>query len=154
MMLGYPSCCIDYFIRTFPLNNVPVWLDLEGKIRGYPECNGLLRYFSPIIISHFSCSPICEATRKIGKSWLRIMQEIDKNLADELYNLLAGPITWNSYHGVAQIETPYFVGLNNDLFLLKKPRIIIWEGIKKPFKKTSLKRKLKKQEKFKIKENK
>ena len=68
------------------------------------------------------------------------MQEIDKNLANELYSLLASPIVWNSYHGVVQIETPYFVGLNNTLFILKKPRIINWQVKKKPFKKTTKRR--------------
>ena len=130
-MLGYPDCCIDYFIRTFPIDPCPIWMDLEGKVRGYPEANGLLRYFGPKIVAHLSCSPTCRATKEIGKTWFKVMQEIDKDLANELYRLLAGPITWNSYHGVVQVETPYFVGLNNSLFLLKKPRIIIWKGERK-----------------------
>ncbi len=127
-MLGYPDCCIDYFIRTFPIDPCPIWIDLEGKVTGFPECNGMLRYFGPKIVAHLSCSPTCQATKEIGKTWFKVMQEIDKDLADELYKLLAGPITWNSYHGVVQVETPYFVGLNNALFILKKPRIITWKG--------------------------
>ena len=46
-MLGYPECCINYFIRNFPIDPCPIWVDLEGKIRGFPECNGMLRYFGP-----------------------------------------------------------------------------------------------------------
>jgi len=147
-MLGYPDCCIDYFIRTFPIDPCPIWVDLHGKVTGYPEANGLLRYFGPIITAHLSCSPLCQATKEVGKTWFKVMQEIDKDLADELYNLLAGPITWNSYHGVVQVETPYFVGLNNSLFILKKPRVIIWRGKREiPKEKTSSKRKLKKSSK-------
>lgn len=142
-MLGYPECCINYFIRSFPIDPCPIWVDLEGKIKGFPECNGMLRYFGPKIVAHLSCSPTCRETQKIGKIWFKTMQEINKNLANELYNLLAGPIIWNSYHGVVQIETPYFVGLNNVLFILKKPRIINWQAKKKPFKKIT-KRKSKK----------
>lgn len=139
-MLGYPDCCIDYFISTFPIDPCPIWVNLEGEIKGYPECNGMLRYFGPIITAHLSCSPTCQATREIGKTWFKVMQEIDKDLANEIYNLLTGPITWNSYHGVIQIETPYFVGLNSGLFILKKPRIIKWQGVKEiSNKKTSLK---------------
>ena len=144
-MLGYPDCCIDYFIRTFPIDPVPVWVELKGKVRGFPECNGMLRYFGPKIVAHLSCSPLCQATKEIGKTWFKVMQEIDKDLANELYELLAGPITWDSYHGVVQIETPYFVGLNNALFILKKPRIINWAAIKekqKPLAKKRLKAKI------------
>jgi len=129
-MLGYPSCCIDYFIRAFPIDPCPIWIDLNGKAKGFPECNGMLRYFGVLMTAHLSCSPTCEATKEIGKTWFKLMQEIDNNLADELYKLLASPITWNSYHGVVQIETPYFVGLNSALFVLKKPRIIDWQAQK------------------------
>jgi len=144
-MLGYPDCCIDYFIRTFPIDPCPIWVDLDGKVKGYPETNGMLRYFGAKIVAHFSCSPVCQATREIGKIWFKVMQDINKDLANELYKLLADPITWNSYHGVVQIETPYFVGLNNSLFLLKKPRIIIWQSKQELIKKTdsSNKKKLK-----------
>lgn len=127
-MLGYPDCCIDYFIRAFPIDPAPIWIDLEGKVIGLPECNGMLRYFGPKIVAHLSCSPTCQPTRKIGEIWFKVMQEIDGDLANELYKLLSGSITWNSYHGVVQVETPYFVGLNDALFLFKKPRIIIWKG--------------------------
>ena len=130
-MLGYPDCCIDYFVKNFPINYDPIWLNLEGKIRGYPECNGMLRYFGSKIIPHYSCSPTCQASREIGKTWLKIMQEIDKDLAKELYDLLAGPITWNSYHGVAQVETPHFIGLVNSFPFVEKPKIIEWKGKKR-----------------------
>ncbi len=129
-LLGYPDCCISYFIRTFPIDPCPIWVDLEGKVTGFPECNGMLRYFGPKIVTHLSCSPTCQETRKIGKVWFEIMQEINKDLAKEIYQLLAGPIVWNSYHGVLQVETPYFVGLNNAFYILKKPRIINWQGQK------------------------
>ncbi|PIU15902.1 hypothetical protein COT20_01060 [bacterium (Candidatus Gribaldobacteria) CG08_land_8_20_14_0_20_39_15] len=126
-MLGFPDCCIDYFKKTFPVNPDPVWVNLEGKIIGYPECNTLLRYFGVRMVSHMPCLPRCQATKKLGEDWLKVMQDIDKNLADEFYNLLATPVTWNSYHGVVQIETPYFIGLANTFPYLRKPRIIRWK---------------------------
>lgn len=139
-MLGYPDCCIDYFKENFPKNCDPIWVNLEGKIKGYPECNMLLRYFGVKIVSHFSCSPTCEATKEIGKTWFKVMQTVDKDLANQLYNLLAGSITWNSYHEVAQVETPYFVALSNTSPILEKPRIIIWSQ-KKDGKRASEKKK-------------
>lgn len=129
-LLGYPECCSKYFTKNFPINYDPIWLGKEGKVLGYPECNQMLRYFGARITSHFSCSPTCEATRKIGQLWFKVMREIDKDLAKELYDLLATEITWNSYHGVVQVETPYFVGLTHTYPLIDKPRIIEWRGKK------------------------
>ncbi len=130
LLLGFPKCCANYFTKAFPINYDPIWLGKEGRITGYPECNTLLRYFGTRITHHFTCSPTCEATRKIGQNWLKVMQEIDKDSAKKLYDLLAGPITWNSYHGVVQVETPDFVGLTHTFPLMEKPRIIKWKGRK------------------------
>lgn len=127
-MLGYPECCIDYFIKTFPINYDPVWVDLEGEITGYSEANQMLRYFGSRITSHLSCSPNCKATKEIGEVWFKIMKEFDENLANELYDLLNGEIVWNSYHEVVQVETPYFIGLTHTFPYLEKPRIIYWKG--------------------------
>lgn len=131
-LLGYPDCCIRYFIKNFSKNYDPIWINLTGKknvVRGYPECNQMLRYFGARITSHFSCSPTCKKTKKIGEKWLKVMEGIDKDLTKELYDLLAGPLTWDSYHGVVQVETPYFVGLTHTFPLIEKPRVINWKGI-------------------------
>ena len=146
-MLGYPECCIKYFIKNFPVNYDPIWTNLEGDVKGYPENNGMLRYFGPKIIPHYSCSPTCEASKKIGKTWFRIMEEIDKNLAKEMYNLLAGPMTWDSYHGVIQVETPYFIGVVDSFPFAEKPKIINWNTKKQKKKSTSLKSKSSKKKK-------
>ncbi len=130
-LLGYPDCCFRYFIKNFPKNYDPIWINVTKQdlvTKRYPECNQMLRYFGARITSHFSCSPTCDATRTIGQNWLKAMREIDKNLAEELYDLLTSEIIWNSYHGVVQVETPYFVGLTHTFPLIEKPRIIKWKG--------------------------
>jgi len=126
-MLGYPDCCVDFFDKTFHLNYDPIWIDLEGEVRGFPECNQMLRYFGVRITSHLSCKPNCRATKEIGQIWFEVMKEANKKLAKELYDLLSGSTIWNSYHGVAQIETSYFLGLTHTFPYLKKPRIIYWK---------------------------
>jgi hypothetical protein len=129
LLLGYPECCIRYFIKNFPINYDPIWIDKKGKVSGYPECNQMLRYFGARITSHLSCSPKCKETKKVGEKWIKVMEKIDKDLTKELYQILAGPMTWNSYHGVAQVETPQFIGLTHTFPILEKPRIIEWKGI-------------------------
>lgn len=127
-LLGYPECCSKYFAKNFFIDYDPIWVGKEGKVIGYPECNQMLRYFGARITSHFSCSPACEATRKMGQIWFKVMKEIDKDLTKELYDLLATELTWNSYHGVVQVETPYFIGLTYTFPLIEKARIIEWKG--------------------------
>jgi len=128
-MLGYPECCIEYFEKIFPINYDPIWVDLEGEVKGFPEANQMLRYFGPRITSHLSCSPTCKKTKEIGEVWFKIMKELNEKLAKEMYDLLSGPIIWNSYHGVVQVETPYFLGLTHTFPYLEKPRIIKFEKI-------------------------
>ena len=127
-MLAFPACCGEYFTREFPKNYDPVWTDLEGDVEGYPECNNMLRYFGIRAVWHFSCSPKCEETCIIAQKWKEIMEGIDKDAVKDLYSLLSGEITWNSYHGVVEVETPYFVGVTHT-FPFDKPRIIRWRGI-------------------------
>ncbi len=124
--LGYPECCSKYFVKNFPINYDPIWMDREGDISGYPEANQMLRYFGARITSHFSCSPTCEETKKIGRVWLDVMKGIDEKLTSELYDILSGKMTWDSYHGVVEVETPYFVGVTHTYPLIEKPRKIRW----------------------------
>lgn len=127
-MLGFPECCRKYFSASFPnISYDPVWVGREGELSGFPECNNMLRYFGARITSHLSCSPTCQKTKEIGKIWFEIMKKKDVKLAEELYGLLAGEMTWNSYHDVAQVDTPYFLGLTHTFVYVEKPRIIHWQ---------------------------
>ncbi len=125
-LLGYPKCCIDYFIENFSKNWDPIWIDRSGKVEGYVECNRLLRYFGIQISWHFSCSPDCEETKKIAEKWISVMRKINKELTDKIISLLSQNMTWDSYHGVVQIETPYFLGLSHTFPYLEEKRIIDW----------------------------
>lgn len=127
-LLGFPKCCAEYFTREFTVNPDPVWVNLNGKVEGFSECNTLLRYFGPRMTAHMPCSPKCVSSQKIGKAWFGIMQKINEVLAREFYDLLSAPTIWNSYHGVVQVETPYFIGLSKTFPYLRKPRIINWNS--------------------------
>ena len=124
-MLGYPECCIEYFKENFPKNYDPVWLNDNDVPDGEAVANILLRYFGIRIISHLACSPHCEGSIKVGRERLEIIREIDLQAADWLLEFLAMPMTWNSYHGVVEVDTPNFLGLTHT-FPMDKPRIIKW----------------------------
>ena len=127
-LLGYPECCTEYFARAFPKDYDPIWLGLSGEVHGYPACNQMLRYFGPRITSHLSCSPDCKATDEFGRIWLEVMRTIDPEAADDMLHILSKPFTWDSYHGVVQVETDYFVGLTHTSMRPDSHRIICWKG--------------------------
>ena len=98
--------------------------NLDGRVKGYPEANCLLRYFGARIVSHLPCSPVCEGTRKVGVRWLEIMRDIDEEAAGWLVKLLSSETTWDSYHGVVQVETPYFIGVTHSFPYMERHRVI------------------------------
>ncbi len=126
-LLGYPDCCIEYFDKHFSKNWDPLWVNKSGLVEGYIECNRILRYFGIQLSWHFSCSPVCKKTEEKVKEWIVVMKEIDAELTNKVINLLGQNMTWDSYHGVVQVETPYFLGLSHTFPYLKKKRIINWQ---------------------------
>jgi len=124
-MLGYPECCSKYFKENFSKNYDPVWLNNNEAPDGNPLANNLLRYFGIRIYSHLSCSPDCEATLKIADERVEIMKKLDSATTGWLLEYLASPMTWDSYHGVVEVDTPNFLGLTHT-FPLDKQRVIKW----------------------------
>jgi len=57
------------------------------------------------------------------------MLDFNKELAEELYNLLSSKLTWDSYRGVVEVKTPYFVGLTHTFPLMEKQRVIRWKAM-------------------------
>ena len=125
-LLGFPKCCTEYFSNTFKTNVDPIWVGKEGDISGDVTCNQMLRYFGARITSHLSCHPECADTIKIGQKWLEVMKEIDNEATENLKALLSSSIIWDSYHGVVQVDTPFFIGLTHTSPKDNKPRIINW----------------------------
>lgn len=125
-MLGYPECCVDYFKENFPKNYDPVWLNDDNIPDGEPVANILLRYFGIRIVSHLVCSPYCEPSLGIGRERVEFMRRADPESTDWLLEFLSSPMTWNSYHGVVEVDTPNFLGLTHTYPIMDKPRIIAW----------------------------
>lgn len=125
-MLGYPECCTEYFKQNFPKNYDPVWLNHDDVPDGEPVANILLRYFGIRIVSHLACSPYCEQSIKVGRERVELMRKMAPELTDWLLEFLALPMTWNSYHGVVEVDTPNFLGLTHTFPIMSKPRVIAW----------------------------
>lgn len=121
-MLGYPDCCTEYFVKSFDTNYDPVWLGYDNISGVDPAVNILLRYFGIRIVSHLTCSPYCEQTLQVAKQRLQLVKPDIRDWALELLN---SPMTWDSYHGVVEIDTPNFLGVTHT-FPLNEHRIVRW----------------------------
>lgn len=119
-LLGYPTCCREFFHLAFVANKVsdPTWLighatprvqAAQGKlsVSGFRETNILLRRLGVRAIPHFPCSFACEPSRRFSRNIADLAssrgqaQEIDW-----LYEMLDWPSRWSALHGVAEIRTP------------------------------------------------
>ncbi|MBU0470767.1 MAG: DUF483 domain-containing protein [Nanoarchaeota archaeon] len=78
-VLGYPRCCVDFFVRNFNENNINL-----QQIPSNLYTNITKRENDCVLISHFPCSSGCEESIKIGVKNLQAITEIDQTRAEEL----------------------------------------------------------------------
>lgn len=83
-LLGYPNCCIDFFIKRFTEDNPNLQLKPTN-----PYTNLTKRDLDLVIISHFPCSSDCEKSIQLGKIFLNVIFEVDQKRADELLSVLS-----------------------------------------------------------------
>lgn len=84
ILLGYPSCCVDFFVTEFEKGNVnPVhqpanmWTNLT------------LRGEDVVLLSHFPCKNDCAKSIEIAKKNFEILKKYDEKLAEMLSEKLS-----------------------------------------------------------------
>jgi hypothetical protein len=87
LILGYPSCCVDFFCRNFSEKNAnPVHKPTN------PYTNLTKRNRDCVIISHFPCSSECRKSIELAKKYLNVISKHDAKRAEEMMNLLGSNI--------------------------------------------------------------
>jgi hypothetical protein len=82
--LGYPKCCVDFFVSEFGKgNHNPAHRPLN------PWTNLLLRDDDVVLLSHFPCRSDCEKSVAMGKERLALIKKYDNELAKEFYKKLS-----------------------------------------------------------------
>ena len=78
-LLGYPSCCIEYFTKKFTAENPnPVhkptnaWTNITKRDKDL------------VLLSHFPCRSECEDSIILAQKYLKTIYELDKERAEEL----------------------------------------------------------------------
>lgn len=83
LTLGYPRCCINFFIKSFK----EYLTDLEIPSTN-PYTNLSQRKNDCVILSHFPCSPECDVSIKLAKKYYNIIKEHDPKRAFEIKQIL------------------------------------------------------------------
>jgi len=121
-LLGYPECCVKFFIHMWPKWYDPIWpaaLNTPGaKVSGrevivndcFPEANILLRYCGIRAVPHLVCNFKCKATKEFAEEFMQFIPH-----RRELINLLSQPITWDAYKGVVMVRMPHFIVVANTM---------------------------------------
>ena len=83
LMLGYPRCCVDFFVGEFAKgNHNPV------HPAANPWTNLLLRDKDIVLLSHFPCRPDCGESVRMAKERLAMIGTYDKELAEKMVRKL------------------------------------------------------------------
>lgn len=143
-LLGFPDCCIDYFMDVWigeyvidPLYEAACNTASAEAIDGdhetiripdpNPLCCPLWRYYALSFVTHLPCSFDCEKSIEIG----RVRGEIaaDNGLQDEanaLYGWLSEPALWESVHGQVNIRNRHMIGASGSSQYWSK-KTIVWD---------------------------
>lgn len=79
LLLGYPSCCVDFFCQNFNQQNTnPQHLPTN------PWTNLTHRNDDAVLLSHFPCSSDCHASIQLAQQNFNILREHDPERAQQL----------------------------------------------------------------------
>ena len=95
-ILGYPKCCIKFFVKHEPMRSKldndyvgPCLENSEGKV--FPFYNNiLLRNQDITLLNHFPCSFNCEESMDLARKHLIALKKQNLQLADVFVNKLKG----------------------------------------------------------------
>jgi hypothetical protein len=78
-ILGYPKCCIDYFLKNFNSKNTNPQVKSTNIFTNISKRNQ-----DCVLISHFPCSSNCPGSILIGKKNLDVLRKVDPIRAREV----------------------------------------------------------------------
>jgi len=119
-LLGFPQCCREFFSEAWAKGYFdPMWqaaMNTEHevigerhlRVKGRPLANPILRYAGIRVGFHLPHAFDCRETIWIAEERMILAANIDPILTEVLNGLLSMPMSWDVYHGIAEIRTPIF----------------------------------------------
>ena len=119
-LLGYPTCCLDFFRRVYGEQGLMdgTWQMAETtaaplkevhsiEITAPPEVNPVWHFMGIRTISHSPCRFDCKESTLLGKKLVAVGRENGyAREMDWLLEILSWPLEWSALHGIAEIKTP------------------------------------------------
>jgi len=119
-LLGYPSCCHDFFSDTWIEQGLvdttwPMAIATDSssdesqsiEVSGPPEANILWRWMGIRAVPHLPCRFDCRHTMELGNKFVAVGREAGyNNEMDWMLEILSWPVEWSALHGIAEIKTP------------------------------------------------
>ncbi|MBT4651045.1 DUF483 domain-containing protein [Candidatus Woesearchaeota archaeon] len=93
LLLGYPKCCADFFVKNFSVERYDLELKASNLFTNLSKRND-----DCVLLSHFPCSSDCEESLGLGKKFLSVIRSVDKERAEEMENLLIEQINVGEDH--------------------------------------------------------
>ncbi len=79
LILGYPSCCVDFFCKNFKAQKADLQLPATNAFTNLTKRDQDL-----VILSHFPCQSDCEKSIILAKKYLDVLKNVDRKRVEEL----------------------------------------------------------------------
>ena len=79
LLLGYPECCVRFFVNNFNENKTNLQLPPQNIYTNLTQ-----REDDFVLLSHFPCSADCPESIKLGKKYLALLEKEDSIRANSL----------------------------------------------------------------------
>jgi len=102
-LLGYPQCCIDFFLKNKGQDQNDYVLPALENSNGFKfsfYTNNVVRYFDVTLFSHFPCNFNCNASMKIANKNLELIKEESKEIAVKFEEMLKSTILYTERRGI------------------------------------------------------
>lgn len=86
LLLGYPSCCVDFFCRQFTEHNPDLQLTPTNLYTNLSK-----RDQDCVLLSHFPCHSDCTESRRIAEHYALIIRKADPHRYQNMMALLQLP---------------------------------------------------------------
>lgn len=111
-VLGYPSCCSEFFEKHFEEeskknNDFTLAVLRESDGFKFPFYTNIAsRHFDVTLLNHFPCSFNCEASVELAKRYLDVVKKHDKESAEVMEGMLKGGVVYTETQGVFLLRYP------------------------------------------------
>lgn len=116
MILGYPKCCCEFFVKNFNESNYDLTLTTLKNSEGFEfpfYTNIAARHFDISLLNHFPCNFNCKFSINIAKENLEIIKNHSKHFVKIFEDTIKSAVLYTKNNGVFLLKN--YKKNNNEL---------------------------------------